>query len=98
MEAAGRRASRYWYYGLLLLVVVFFGLIRWHLRNVPLERDEGEYAYAGQLILHGVPPYAALYSMKLPGTFAGYALILAIFEQTIAGIHLGLLVINAATT
>ena len=98
MEAAGRRASRYWHYGLLLLVVVFFGLIRWHLRNVPLERDEGEYAYAGQLILHGVPPYAALYSMKLPGTFAGYALILAIFGQTIAGIHLGLLVINAATT
>ncbi len=98
MEAAGRRASRYWYYGLLLLVIVFFGLIRWHLRNVPLERDEGEYAYAGQLMLHGVAPYSSLYSMKLPGTFAGYALILAIFGQTIAGIHLGLLVINAATT
>ena len=36
--------------------------------------------------------------MKLPGTFAAYAAILAIFGQTIAGIHLGLLVINAATT
>ena len=70
---AGRRASGYWYYGLLLLVVVFFGLIRWHLRNVPLERDEGEYAYAGQLMLHGVAPYTSLYSMKLPGTFAAYA-------------------------
>ncbi len=98
MEPAGRGVSRSWSYGLLLLVVVFFGLIRWHLRNVPLERDEGEYAYAGQLMLHGVAPYASLYSMKLPGTFAGYALILAIFGQTIAGIHLGLLVINAATT
>ena len=98
MEPAGRGVSRSWSYGLLLLVVVFFGLIRWHLRNVPLERDEGEYAYAGQLMLHGVAPYASLYSMKLPGTFAGYALILALFGQTIAGIHLGLLVINAATT
>jgi hypothetical protein len=97
MESASRGVSRYWYYGVLLLVIVFFGLVRWHLRNVPLERDEGEYAYAGQLMLHGVPPYTALYSMKLPGTFAAYAAILAIFGQTIAGIHLGLLVINAAT-
>ena len=24
---------------------------------MPLERDEGEYAYAGQLILQGIPPY-----------------------------------------
>jgi 4-amino-4-deoxy-L-arabinose transferase-like glycosyltransferase len=98
MEAADRGVSRYWHYGLLLLVIAVFGLIRWHLRNIPLERDEGEYAYAGQLMLHGVSPYASLYSMKLPGTFAAYAAILAIFGQTIAGIHLGLLVINAATT
>lgn len=98
MEPARCSVSRYTYYGLLLLVIVFFGLVRWHLRNVPLERDEGEYAYAGQLMLHGVAPYTSLYSMKLPGTFAGYALILAIFGQTIAGIHLGLLAINAATT
>lgn len=98
MEVTSRGVSRYWYYGLLLLVIVFFSLTRWHLRNIPLERDEGEYAYAGQLMLHGVAPYAALYSMKLPGTFAGYAVILAIFGQSIAGIHLGLLVINAATT
>ena len=98
MEEARRSVSRYRYYGLLLLVIVFFGLVRWHLRNIPLERDEGEYAYAGQLMLHGVPPYTALYSMKLPGTFAAYAAIFVLFGQTVAGIHLGLLVVNAATT
>ena len=98
MESSTRSTSHYWIYGLLLLVILFFALIRWHLRNIPLERDEGEYAYAGQLMLQGVPPYKLVYSMKLPGTFAGYALILAILGQSIAGIHLGLLVVNAATT
>ena len=86
------------YYLPLLLVIVFFSLIRWHLRYIPLERDEGEYAYAGQLMLHGIPPYTLVYSMKLPGTFAAYAAILLVFGQTARGVHLGLLVVNAITT
>jgi 4-amino-4-deoxy-L-arabinose transferase-like glycosyltransferase len=86
------------YYLPLLLVIVFFSMIRWHFRYAPLERDEGEYAYAGQLMLHGIPPYTLLYSMKLPGTFAAYAAILLVFGQTARGVHLGLLVVNAATT
>src|SRR6266496_4894308 len=77
-----------------------FGLviaIRIRLLGVPLERDEGEYAYAGQLILQGVPPYTLAYNMKFPGTYAAYAAIMSIFGQTITGIHLGLLLVNAAT-
>src|SRR5215472_15020994 len=35
--------------------------------------------------------------MKFPGTYAAYALIMALFGQTIVGIHLGLLLVNAAT-
>jgi hypothetical protein len=42
---------------LLCFVVLAAGLIRVRLLNVPFERDEGEDAYAGQLILSGVPPY-----------------------------------------
>ncbi len=91
-----RRSLRY--YLPLLLVIVFFSLIRWHLRYIPLERDEGEYAYAGQLMLHGIQPYTFVYSMKLPGTFAAYAAILLVFGQTARGVHLGLLVVNAITT
>jgi hypothetical protein len=67
------------------------------LRDFPLERDEGEYAYAGQLILQGIPPYQLAYNMKLPGTYAAYALIMAFFGQTPAGIHLGVLLVHAAT-
>jgi hypothetical protein len=70
--------------------------IRLRLLSMPLERDEGEYAYAGQLILQGHPPYERLYNMKWPGTYYCYALFEAIFGQTIEGIHLGVLLVNVA--
>jgi 4-amino-4-deoxy-L-arabinose transferase-like glycosyltransferase len=80
--------------GLILLATA---LIRIRLLPIPLERDEGEYAYAGQLILQGIPPYSVASNMKLPGTYAAHAVIMAIFGQTIAGIHFGLLLVNALT-
>jgi Dolichyl-phosphate-mannose-protein mannosyltransferase len=83
---------------LLCLTVIFFAVIRYRLRAMPLERDEGEYAYAGQLLLEHIPPYKLAYNMKLPGIYTAYATILAAFGQTPTGIHLGLLLINAATT
>src|SRR5258706_7899840 len=64
---------------------------------MPLERDEGEYAYAGQLMLEGVPPYKEAYNMKLPGTYAAYAVIMAIFGQPPGGIHVGVALVNAAS-
>jgi len=71
--------------------------IRIRLLNLPLERDEGEYAYAGQLMLHGIAPYKLAYNMKFPGTYAAYAMIMSLFGQTTVGIHLGLLLVNLAT-
>jgi len=62
-----------------------------------LERDEGEYAYAGQLMLHGIPPYKLAFNMKFPGTYAMYALIMALFGETPAGIHFGLTIITTLT-
>src|SRR5258708_29392632 len=82
---------------LLLLAIIFFGLIRYRLRDMPLERDEGEYAYSGQLLLQGIPPYKLAYNMKLPGIYAAYTGILAVFGESPAGIHLGLLLVNAAS-
>ena len=82
------------------LATIVFALviaIRIRLLGIPLERDEGEYAYAGQLILQGIPPYKLAYNMKFPGTYAAYGLIMSIFGQTIVAIHLGLLLINVAT-
>ena len=88
---------RFRIYALLLVLLILFSLIRFRLREVPLERDEGEYAYAAQLLLQGVPPYQSVYTMKLPGTSFAYSAILLLFGESAAGIHLGLLVVNAAT-
>lgn len=79
---------------LLIAVVALVCFVRIRLASVPLERDEGEYAYAGQLILKGVPPYAEIYNMKFPGMYYAYAGLMAIFGQTPTGIRIGLLVIH----
>src|SRR4029453_14322295 len=63
----------------------------------PLERDEGEFGYIAQQLLHGVPVYLSAYTQKLPGAYCMYALFLLVFGQSAVGIHLGLLLTNAAT-
>ncbi|MFA5140526.1 MAG: glycosyltransferase family 39 protein [Elusimicrobiota bacterium] len=78
--------------------MILAAVVRLRLLGVPLERDEGEFAYMGQLLLQGIPPYAEAYNMKMPGIYAAYALIMAAFGQTCAGIRLGLLFVHAATT
>ncbi len=84
-----------------VLAAVIFSLtaaIRVRLLGIPLERDEGEFAYAGQLLLQGIPPYKLAYSMKFPGTYVAYAITMFFFGQTITAIHLGLLFVNSATS
>lgn len=85
-----------WYWlGLLIIVACAAGL-RVRLLDVPLERDEGEYAYAGQMILRGELPYERVYNMKLPGVYYAYAGILAILGETDVAIRLGLILVNTA--
>ena len=84
-------------YTCLAVILLFVTLVRYRLLGLSLERDEGEYALMGQLILKGIPPYEMAYSMKLPGTYYLYALFMAVFGQSATGIHLGLLVVNLAS-
>lgn len=84
-------------YFILIVILLSMGIIRYGLIDVPLERDEGEYAYTGQLILQGVAPYKESYNMKFPGIYAAYALILSIFGQSHQSIHVGLLITNLIT-
>ena len=81
----------------MVAVLVVVAVARLRLLNFPLERDEGEYAYAGQLMLQGIPPYQLAYNMKFPGTYAAYAVIMALFGQTPAGIHFGVLCMTTLT-
>ena len=87
----------YWAWVILLVIIVCACLVRARLVSVPFDRDEGEYAYAGQLILDGVAPYGAVYNMKLPGIYAAYAAIMAVGGESRVAVHVGLLVVNAVT-
>jgi hypothetical protein len=90
-------ASGRWAIAALAIAVLLVILVRVRLLQIPLERDEGEYAYAGQLLLDGIPPYKLAYNMKLPGTYACYAAIMAVFGQTTSGIHFGFLLVTLGT-
>jgi len=81
----------------VLGVLAVAALVRLRLSNLPLERDEGGFAYTAQRMLAGVPPYREAYDMRLPGTYLAYAAFMAVGGETIAAIHLGLLLVNAAT-
>lgn len=84
---------------LLLLILAVVATIRVRLLDMPLERDEGEFAYGGQMLLQGLSPYKEAYNvtLKLPGTCVAYALIMEAFGQTTVGIHAGLILVNLTT-
>src|SRR3982074_2873328 len=96
-DAVHKTISNRWSWGIVLLIILITGAVRIRLLGLPLERDEGEYAYAGQLLLHGIPPYKLAYSMKFPGTSMAYAILMSIFGDSITGIHLALVLINLLT-
>jgi hypothetical protein len=85
-------------WALLALILLGVGFVRFRLAELPLERDEGEYAYMGHLLLEGVPPYREAGNHKFPGVYFAYAAMMAVFGESAAGIRLGLLAVNASST
>lgn len=79
-------------YATVIILITTYSRLR--LLSAPLERDEGEFAYIGQQILRGIPPFESGFSTKFPGIHAAYALIMAIFGESAGSIHFGLLLIN----
>ena len=80
---------------LTALIMVGAAALRLPLLDVPLDRDEGEYAYVARLLLDGIPPFADAHNMKMPGIYAVYSVLLTVFGSTHTAIHLGLLFANA---
>ncbi len=72
---------------LLLLVIIFTVLIRLPYLNVPLERDEGGYAYIAWRMEQGELPYKDVYDNKPPLIYFIYLLIFKIFGYSVKAIH-----------
>lgn len=75
-QRPGDDAPRMWVALLLLFGVWLISFVsRWPFRDVPLIRDEGEYAQLGQQILSGAVPYLEIYNQKPPLSFYFMALV-----------------------
>lgn len=70
---------------------------RLHYADAPMERDEGEYAYAGWRILRGELPYLDFYNMKFPGVYYFYALIFKAFGTSIISVRIAVMLLNFAS-
>src|SRR5437588_1954736 len=55
-------------------ICFLFVALRWSRYDAPLIRDEGEYAYAAQLLHHGLAPYQHAFLQKPPMIIYTYAL------------------------
>jgi hypothetical protein len=77
------------------LALLFIGL-RWNSCTAPLIRDEGEYAYAAQLLIQGVAPYEGAFMQKPPMVIYSYAISSLLLQDTwwaprfVAGIFVAL--------
>jgi 4-amino-4-deoxy-L-arabinose transferase-like glycosyltransferase len=81
----------------LLCVFALALLLRWPIAAIPLERDEGEYAYIAQRWLAGDIPYKDAFDQKPPGVFAGYAVIQLLFGEGPEAIHWALQIYTLGT-
>jgi hypothetical protein len=72
---------------LTLGVLLLFLLVRIGFRDIPIERDEGSYAYMGHLLLQGGIPYLDFYEMKPPALFYSYALLSGLSGGNLAWMH-----------
>ncbi len=79
---------------LLAMSSLIFLIARIQLLAIPLERDEGSFAYIGHWLLRGRELYTDMLDSKLPGLYSIYALFTTLFGLTPTGVHMALLVAN----
>ncbi|HAX61744.1 MAG TPA: hypothetical protein DCX95_04175 [Elusimicrobia bacterium] len=72
----------------IFLIFSFNFLLRFPFLNIPLERDEGEYAYISQIIGEKGIPYKDAFNQKPPGVFYLYRLVFSIFGEKILALRL----------
>jgi len=80
--------------GLLLIVAA----VRIPLLPIPLERDEGEYAYIAWRLGHNELPYREWVDQKPPAVFYVYRLALSLPFEPVRAIHFVALIFAAAST
>ncbi|HJW31329.1 MAG TPA: glycosyltransferase family 39 protein [Saprospiraceae bacterium] len=85
-------------------LIIFLGLsmlfclvARLKLLAIPLERDEGSFAYISHWLMRGRQLYTDMLDSKLPGLYTYYGFFTTLFGYNPTGIHIGLLAANLAS-
>ncbi len=87
-----------WPWVMLSISLLFLIGVRLRLLGIPLERDEGGFAYIGKMMFEGQNLYTDLYDSKLPGLYFMYGVFVHLFGYSASGVHAGLLLCNMAAT
>lgn len=82
---------------LILAAVLVFVVTRSLTLAMPLERDEGEYAYIAQRLLLGETPYLDQFNQKTPGIFGAYATLFAVLGESVFAVHAALAICTLLT-
>lgn len=82
---------------LLAVVILVTALVRLPLKNIPFERDEGEYAYIAWRMNHGEVPYRDWVDQKPPAIFWVYQTAFTLPLAPITAVHLVALLWSAAS-
>ncbi|MCC7290744.1 MAG: glycosyltransferase family 39 protein [Phycisphaerales bacterium] len=82
---------------LILTAVGVFVVTRGLTLTMPLERDEGEYAYIAQRLLLGETPYLDQFNQKTPGIFGAYATLFAVLGESVISVHTALAICTLLT-
>jgi hypothetical protein len=86
---------KYWLVWIAICLVYI--ILRLNTVSIPLDRDEGIFGYAGQVILNNGLPYRDVFDQKPPVAFYLNALALLFVPPTSTGIHAFLHVYNFLT-
>ncbi len=81
----------------LVLAACAFVALRAPLVSLPLQRDEGEYAYIAWRMEQGDVPYRDAFNQKPPATFVAYRLAFALFGRSPEAIRIFLHLWSAVT-
>ena len=95
-KTATETSAPKWPWWLLAVATAFVLGVRLRLLHIPFERDEGAFAYIAHSMMQGKQLYSALYDSKLPGLYGMYMLFISVFDYSVEGVHLGLLLCNVA--
>lgn len=83
---------------LVLVIGLLVLALRAPLMDLPLERDEGDYAYIAWRLAHGEVPYLDWFDQKPPGVYAAYRAAFGLLGDSVLAIRIAAALFSALSS